>query len=46
MNIKLKEDQIFAFIQFLNYTGLFNTFRLGVLRPIMDLEFNAQDVEV
>lgn len=46
MLIKLKEHQLFAFIHFLNYTGLFNTFRLGVLKTIMDKEFHLDSSDI
>lgn len=35
-----------AFIRFFNYTGLYNTFRLGVLKPILDRHFSRDDPDI
>ena len=46
LHIQLREDQINAITQFLSVTGVFNTYRLGVLKTYYERDFDPLSQEV
>ncbi|CDW72111.1 UNKNOWN [Stylonychia lemnae] len=46
LRLKVCEAQIHALFQFLTFTGLYNTYRLGVLRKIFERTLHVQSTEI
>lgn len=46
MQLQVREDQINAITQYLSVTGVYNTFRLGVLKTYYEKEFDPKSRDI